>query len=84
MERLIDLPDGSVYLSWNIRQGGTSPGLVRDGNAYEQICFFNPVVTTANAGLFRCRTIITDIPSVAVILATGEGSVNIQSNAIQQ
>ena len=83
MERLIDLPDGSVSLTWHVQQGGTSPGLNRVGNAYEQIRFFNPVVTTGNAGMFRCRTLITDIPSVVVIFATGEGSVNIQSNATQ-
>ena len=83
MERLIDLPERSIRLEWLL--GGTSSDLIRQGNAYERLQFFNPIVQTGNAGLYSCETLILRIPSLnnMLILAIGEGNVSIQSNATQ-
>ena len=63
-----------------------SSDLIRDGNAYERIRFFNPVVTTGNAGLLQCRTAIFDLPSLMgfFIFTAGEGSISIQSKCNKQ
>ena len=74
-------------MNWNAQQGGaTTPTAVRDGNAYVRVLFFNPVVTTGNAGLFSCQAVILNIPSrssIPIVSTTEAGHVNIQSNATQ-